>query len=77
MQTKPALIDIADQKAVMEQIAKISVEKAEAAIQAVLEQYTCELVFDQVFRNGQMIQCALKCAFIQGEEVSLGEQNGD
>lgn len=74
---KPQSIDLNDTSAVMEKLSKMSVEKAEAAIQAVLEQYTCELVFDQTYRNGQMIQGAFRCVFIQGEEVALGAPSGN
>lgn len=50
-------------------LARRAEQKCEMEIQAVLEKYTCELVFDEIRRNGQFIQGAFKAAYIKGEDA--------
>jgi hypothetical protein len=69
------VINLNDTKAVQEEIARMSVERAEKEIQAVLEKYTCALMCQEIYQNGQLVQVAFKCVFIQGQEVALTQEN--
>lgn len=76
LEKEKEIIDLTDPWAVYGQISRLSVEKAEAETKIIMEKYNCDVVYEELHRNGQFAGGVIKYVYIGPKPEPITEPPG-